>query len=40
MSEAEEQAVYSVSGALATMIGEGLDLIESNKKRCSGLARR
>jgi len=31
ISEAEEQAVYSVSSALANVIGEGLDLIEGNK---------
>ena len=31
ISEAEEQAVYSVSSALADIIGEGLDLVESHK---------
>jgi hypothetical protein len=30
ISEAEEQAVYSTSSALAEVVAEGLDLIESN----------
>lgn len=30
ISEAEDQAVYSVSCAIANIVAEGLDLIESN----------